>query len=463
MVIYKAFKTQKSNYIYDRSTNSILKVSEDEFKYFEKNKVNTLNNYSLEKFQTNGYLKENIVVDIEHPSTSYIEYHINHAITDLILQVTQRCNLRCGYCVYSGNYLNREHTNKDMSFENAKRAIDFVLQRDDELKDIYFGFYGGEPLLKIDLIQQCVKYIKDNVQGKKIHFNVTTNGTLLTTEIAKFLMENNFDVLISLDGSKEEHDINRKYANNKGSFDDIVNNIKVIKKVYPEFVKKIGFNAVINPQNDYCKVKNFFDTDKLFCDADVTMNLIDDVNSKTDINFNDIFYVIQKFDKFKFYLFMLGKLDKENVPEYILKDKVRIADRYRRMKNKYYELGEKCHHNGPCMPGARRLFVNVEGKFFPCERVPETSQIMNIGSLDSGFNVEAIKALLNIGKLTKKECIGCWALPQCSICAKYAIKNGVLSKEEKSTYCESSKATALYNLKEICMLKEFGYNFEEVE
>ena len=42
------------------------------------------------------------------------------------MQVTQNCNLRCKYCVYSGSYSNRVHSNKRMSFETAKSAIDFL-------------------------------------------------------------------------------------------------------------------------------------------------------------------------------------------------------------------------------------------------------------------------------------------------------------------------------------------------
>lgn len=38
-----------------------------------------------------------------------------------------------------------------------------------------------------------------------------------------------------------------------------------------------------------------------------------------------------------------------------------------------------------------RLFVTVDGEFFPCERVSESNEIFKIGNLDDGFNIEKVK------------------------------------------------------------------------
>jgi organic radical activating enzyme len=100
----------------------------------------------------------------------------------MILQVTQQCNLRCQYCAYSGAYYNRTHNSARMSFETAKRAIDFLLARSHESDHVHVGFYGGEPLLEFDLIKRCVDYVKKSVEGRSITFGITTNATLLNDE-----------------------------------------------------------------------------------------------------------------------------------------------------------------------------------------------------------------------------------------------------------------------------------------
>ena len=58
-------------------------------------------------------------------------------------------------------------------------------------------------------------------RGKEISFSITTNGTLLTRETARFLRENGISVCISVDGPREIHDANRPYASGRGSYDDV--------------------------------------------------------------------------------------------------------------------------------------------------------------------------------------------------------------------------------------------------
>ena len=125
-----------------------------------------------------------------------------------------------------------------MSWDTAKKAIDFFLKRNIELPEIIIGFYGGEPLLEFDLIKKCVEYVESIVEGKKVFFNITTNGTLLTDEVVDFFVEKDFKLSISLDGSQKEHDVNRKFRDGSGSFNTIINNIKRIKTRYPQYNKK---------------------------------------------------------------------------------------------------------------------------------------------------------------------------------------------------------------------------------
>ena len=48
-----------------------------------------------------------------------------------------------------------------MSFNIAKRAIDFYLERSKKANELCLSFYGGEPLLAFELIKKCVRYIMD--------------------------------------------------------------------------------------------------------------------------------------------------------------------------------------------------------------------------------------------------------------------------------------------------------------
>ena len=257
-IIIKCFETLNGYYFYDRYTNSIVKVNQDEYKFLEEIERTgkfPKNIESVEKFIKEGLLHRKVTRTIRHPWDKDVEYALCHCLGELILQVTQQCNLRCAYCAYSGNYYNREHSNKRMSFEMAKTAIDFYLDHTDDVDNLAIAFYGGEPLLEFPLIQKCVEYAEMRTPDKEITYYITTNGTLLTEKVIPFLAKHNFSITISLDGKKEEHDINRKFKDGRGSFDLIVRNLWLMREYDKEFFSKVRYNTVINSKAKFHSFK----------------------------------------------------------------------------------------------------------------------------------------------------------------------------------------------------------------
>jgi len=84
----------------------------------------------------------------------------------------------------------------------------------------------------------------------------------------------------------------------------------------------------------------------------------------------------------------------------------------------------KISPGGQCLPGIQRFFVTVDGKFFTCERVDEESSELCIGDLKNGFDLENAKKILNVAKITEKECRECWCYKMCSQCVAKAGENG---------------------------------------
>ena len=152
-------------------------------------------------------------------------------IKALCLHICHDCNLRCRYCFADeGAY----HARREfMSFETAKAAIDFLIANSGNRKVLETDFFGGEPLMNFDVVKKTVLYAKEEAakRGKKFLFTLTTNGLLLTGEIADFLNEEMENVVLSLDGRKEVHDAVRKTANGKGSFDLVIENLKNFVKI----------------------------------------------------------------------------------------------------------------------------------------------------------------------------------------------------------------------------------------
>lgn len=467
MIVFKLFRTPEHYYLFDRNKNKILSITQKEYEELDllyHKKINLEDVQCIQKYQKHGFLQESVLEEVVHPETDYIQHHVEHNLKMLILQVTQNCNLRCDYCAYSGKYENRVHTNKEMTMDTAIKSIDYLFKHSEQNeRGVSISFYGGEPLLKLQFIKECVAYVEEHYPDRLVSFGMTTNGTLLTPEVADYLVAHKFNITISLDGSRESHDANRKFVNGKGSFDVIMNNIKQANLHNKDFIKHLRFNTVLNPKVEYGAVSRYFNTEEVICDADIGMSFMDDLNCKEDIIFGEEFISQRKYALLKAYLIMLKKLKGVKISNTEADVKTAIDMDYRLLSDKHKQLGKRCHHSGPCIPGASRMFVNADNYVFPCEKVPDTSEALRIGTVENWIDIEKVTNVMNIGKLNEEDCKKCWAFSWCSMCAMFANEQGSLKADAIRRRCTEARLNAEQGLINICVLKELGYQFEREE
>lgn len=158
-------------------------------------------------------------------------------ITAASLNLTQNCNLRCSYC------FNGDKTTKRMSFETAKKCVDFILKEASEAninllngkqRQVELQFWGGEPLLEWDMIKDLVDYSENShYKDVRVNFSGTTNGTLLTPEKFDFMQDHQVFFMVSLDGTPETHNRYRKFVDGRGSQEDTIYNVKEALKRWP--------------------------------------------------------------------------------------------------------------------------------------------------------------------------------------------------------------------------------------
>lgn len=151
------------------------------------------------------------------------------------LFLTLGCNLRCTYC-FAGTKVN-----KSMSPEIALETADFLLKLPDDSLNI--SFFGGEPMLKYNLIKPFVLHCEEFKGSKKISFSITTNGTLFNDEIIDFFQEHDVMYTISFDGNRKTQDIGRPTVTGGPSFDMVIKNIPKILKANPW----VRVNSVVTP------------------------------------------------------------------------------------------------------------------------------------------------------------------------------------------------------------------------
>ena len=140
----------------------------------------------------------------------------------LCLHVAHTCNLDCEYCFASQGKYHGERAL--MTFDVAKRAIDFLIDNSGGRHNLEVDFFGGEPLMNWNVVKKTVEYARSREKecGKHFRFTLTTNGMLLNDEVIDFCNREMHNVVLSLDGRKQINDHFRKTAAGVGSFDVIV-------------------------------------------------------------------------------------------------------------------------------------------------------------------------------------------------------------------------------------------------
>lgn len=348
-------------------------------------------------------------------------------------ELTENCNMDCEYCVFWDFYEqipNRK--NKSLNLNYAINLIDysFDLFNDSDQnfslgKPIYIGFYGGEPLLEFNKMVEIINYAESkNLKYNHLRYSMTTNGTLIHKHI-DYLVEHEFKLSISLDGNKN-HNYLRKYKNNKECYDDVYNNINLIKTKYPDYFKEhVSFNIVLHSKNPVEEVEKFF---------------------------------LENFDKQpKFSSLNLDRINKNNEIQFkkILPEpevKIRIKECYdflknfsERIKPNYADFFDGDEENfiptGTCIPFSRRIFLTADGKILPCEKIDHKYYLGKITDNDVIFDFEGISNKLNkVLTNIKKSCYNCSNLWHCEEC--------IFSFDKNAEKLICSKFTTKSNIKE---------------
>jgi uncharacterized protein len=402
-------------------------------------------------FRENPYYTEKKGVDgfPKHPGEA-IDF-IARRNSRLKLELTQKCNLRCKYCFYNPEvYPTRKHTNKAMSPEIVSQSIDFYqrLKSTPTARNQFsISFYGGEPTLEPGLIYQAVTEAKQKMDDCHVGYYLTTNGTFhRNDQLIDFIVKHNFTIQFSLDGVQEEHDKFRVDLKGDGCYEDVIKSLRKLKH-YP----RVKILVTMHPQHDWRKL------DKLF-------KILRDLNPEWQVSLSSVeVTAISNQDKKE-------KLKKE------LQDKLRdfregIADKLERnialspVEDKYLRAvftdysfkftnhWKKTRFAKTCFPGAEILFVDVDGKFHMCEKIPTS---MEIGDIEHGIDAEAIFKLWNhLHQLSRDlECHDCPYQNMCNLC--FVKLQGGCGGMGSFECGEDRKRTMQDLLEFICRIKMLG-------
>lgn len=357
--------------------------------------------------------------------------------TQLILSVTESCNLRCRYCGYSGNYDNeRSHSERSMSPETGRKAIDWFVRfiepqrATNPRKQFGLTFYGGEPLLNLETVWAVLEYV-DQRHPQLFLPTLTTNGLLLTRETAALLARHRVLTNISLDGPQEEHDRERVDRTGCGTFERVFCNVTSANDTVPGFRQCAGLLSVYSTRTDLAATSRFFDEHKgdlppvLFAMpvkpghrqfSDTSPAQMEDFAVKFRVR-------VEAYKERSARQQPVNSFDNALAGAAIVR--VLLRDRIRDTKRPLLP------YTGTCVPG-QKVAVRVDGTLDMCERVNDTCPI---GHLDTGIDGDAVRRLLsNYRDVVTPDCWRCAASKLCTLCFAQVMGDGAV--KSPASNCE---------------------------
>lgn len=184
--------------------------------------------------------------------------------TNLILNLTNKCNYCCSYC------FQEDSNSKVMSKAVYENAIDLIPKYFNKER-CNITFFGGEPLLLFKRIKEMTEYARKKLNGRRLSFSMTTNGSLLDNQKIRFLVENDFNLIVSLDSIEKTNSLTRqpKHGDPHLIYRSITNNIRTLSQKGAN----LSCNVVITEQNtnDLCSFVIFLHS---LCVRNITMSLV---------------------------------------------------------------------------------------------------------------------------------------------------------------------------------------------
>lgn len=181
------------------------------------------------------FLKSGIIISDEIDELKMIDYankrsKYDSEILSLTILLTEKCNLKCTYCFQGGGELHQTV----LTDESKMKIKGFIINKIEEYrpKILSLMLFGGEPLLDFNNNRDWLFEIKEICNKNEIGFvtSIITNGLLITPSMMKDLENLNCEsIQITLDGPKESHDKRRVYKNGDGTFDKIIEKVKLVK------------------------------------------------------------------------------------------------------------------------------------------------------------------------------------------------------------------------------------------
>lgn len=352
---------------------------------------------------------------------------IKKRYNSMTLYLTLNCNLECTYCFCGKKY------KENMTKETAEQAMDFFNDNCTDKANI--TFFGGEPLMRMDLIKDIIELNKIKYNNK-FKFSITTNGLNLVPNNFKYLVDNNVNILLSLDGDKESQDKNRPQKDGKGSWDIIMKNLEKCEIRLPLRLT-ISKETLSNLSNNIIKLhKKGFDSITFYPASGVEWK------GKDFEIFDSHIHEITK------YMYECYSSDKVLKNHWIDKS------------IQWYIINK----SNSCNLGVFQFSVTPNGNIYPCNHTNFEDKLFLLGDINNGIDNDKVKWINKQINISDPECSECSFINRCKYCNMNMYEETKELWKIPDWFCTMNQivikhsddlASKLYKEKNTCFMKRF--------
>jgi len=390
-VDYAAFLVAKNKYYLPQNKDESDRLSATEQSDFKKLAAAAI-------LEIEGELSELERAGVLNAPQTHYDVPFTGEVKALCLNICHDCNLRCPYCfAKDGTYgMPKEY----MPEEVGERAIDFLLANCGGRRNLEIDFFGGEPLMNIEVVKHVVDYAKEKAAsaGKNINFTLTTNGLLLSDKNIDYLNQTMQNVVISIDGRERVHDALRKTAGGRGSHAAVLENALKFRKVRGD--KSYYIRGTFTSQNlDFARDVLYL-ADKGFDQVSIEPAVLPD-SDPLSIRAEHLLQIFSEYDALsKEYVRRRKHNDGAFNFFHFMIDLKNGACVYKRLKN--------------CGAGSEYLAVAPSGDIFPCHQFVSDGAYKMGNVLSGEFDKVRQKDFSQMTVQHREHCQTCAAKYHCS-------------------------------------------------
>lgn len=231
--------------VYNTLTGALCVFNQNEYTHYFTNDINNLAPDEIKYMEKLTFFVSDDINELSMVLSKRENRILKTTIPTYRILVTTVCNARCSYCFEQGiNFIT-------MDTYVADALVNFIVTESREYSKIKIQWFGGEPLINLNIIKYITEKLNKKFEGDVI-YSIITNGSLLTKTVAKELVELGVKkAQITLDGDKIVYEETKNYIDKNITFESIISNITISLEEGLVIVVRLNYD-----KSNICSIKH---------------------------------------------------------------------------------------------------------------------------------------------------------------------------------------------------------------